>query len=76
MPSICDLCDDFPDRVAVADPQARRQVAGALPWCEVVDDQTALVDGADVVLCAFQLVDYRRYKDCLQRNARRLHSCG
>lgn len=41
-----------PQVVAVADAAARREVAAALPDVEVVDDVTALVDVADVVVNA------------------------
>jgi 1-deoxy-D-xylulose-5-phosphate reductoisomerase len=39
-----------PSLVAVADPDARRQVADALPGTEVVDDLAALAEVADVVV--------------------------
>ena len=41
-----------PKVVAVADPEARAQVAAALPFAEVVADQADLVDVADVVVNA------------------------
>ena len=41
-----------PKVVAVADPSARALVTEALPFAEVVDDMTALVDVADVVVNA------------------------
>ncbi len=41
-----------PQRVAVADPRLRTEVAAALPWATVVDDFADLVDGADVVVNA------------------------
>jgi 1-deoxy-D-xylulose-5-phosphate reductoisomerase len=39
-----------PKVVAVTDPTARAEVAGRLPFCEVVADMTDLVDGAEVVV--------------------------
>jgi 1-deoxy-D-xylulose-5-phosphate reductoisomerase len=39
-----------PRIVAVGDASARREVAEALPFCEVTDDLTAVVDPADVVI--------------------------
>jgi 1-deoxy-D-xylulose-5-phosphate reductoisomerase len=41
-----------PALVAVTDPARRAEVAAALPFATVVDDATALVDGADVVVNA------------------------
>ena len=39
-----------PKVVAVADPAARREVADALPFAQVIDDLAGLVDDADVVV--------------------------
>ena len=41
-----------PKVVAVADPEARRRVAEALPFAEVIPEMAGLVDGADVVVNA------------------------